>query len=58
MPLFERNPATANALHKIALLNQQQDAITEILLQQQKVHALEYRTEGILNGFARLPIDY
>ncbi|CAG8482605.1 2583_t:CDS:2 [Diversispora eburnea] len=47
VPLFERNPATANALHKISLLNQQQDAISEIILQQQKIHALEYRTEAL-----------
>ncbi|RHZ75002.1 hypothetical protein Glove_218g43 [Diversispora epigaea] len=47
VPLFERNPATANALHRIALLNQQQDTISEIILQQQKIHALEYRTEAL-----------
>ncbi|KAG9300982.1 hypothetical protein G9A89_018934 [Geosiphon pyriformis] len=46
IPLFERNTATASALHQLALLNMQQDAMAKILLENQKIHALEYRAES------------
>ncbi|CAG8555624.1 1189_t:CDS:10 [Acaulospora colombiana] len=46
VPLFERNSSTVKALYKMALFNQQQDAMAEIILQQQRIHASEYRAEA------------
>ncbi|CAI2185808.1 3043_t:CDS:2 [Funneliformis geosporum] len=46
IPLFERNREVASALYELALFNKQQDAMTEIIINRQKIQTVEYRAEA------------